>query len=81
MKIGINYAVVRDDGKFIKSIGYDPCYKRSIISVVVKWTSQLEFAKLWVAKTAAHDDMPEDEGMKVVKVRTELSMVWSPNIS
>ncbi len=77
-KTNINYAVIRDkDGKFIKSIDYGSM----CVPHKVEWTSQLEFAKLWVAKTAAHDDMPEDEGMKVVKVRTELSMVWSPNIS
>ena len=71
MPININYAVVRGDGKFIKSIEYGSM----LVPTEVMWTSQLEFAKLWVAKNAAHDDMPEDEGMKVVKVRTEISIV------
>lgn len=74
MTININYAVVRDDGKFIKSIDYDSM-STPLVPTHVEWTSQLEFAKLWVAKTAAHDDMPEDEGMSIVKVRTEISIV------
>ena len=71
MSINIRHAIMRDDGKFIKSI----VWGSMCVPHKVEWTSQLEFAKLWVAKTAAHDDMPGDEGMRVVKVRTEISIV------
>ena len=72
MTIDVRYAVVRDeDGKFIKSIDYDA----TCVPTLIRWTSQLDLAKLWVAKTAAQDDMPKDEGMKVVKVLCEKKII------